>query len=104
MKKAVTFFLIIILASALAGCKGEFKISCNNESTYKIYVTGDQTGSIDSGSSVDFFVKSGGCLTFNGVKTVGTTTSSYSFGSDCFDSDNKFTFHEPVPTPTPLVP
>lgn len=101
MKKALILILVILVVAIFTGCKGQFKVTCDNKSSYIILVTGDENQEVDRGTTKDIFVKSGGCLNFDAINLTGQTISAYSYGRRCFNEDNRFVFYDPLSAPLP---
>jgi hypothetical protein len=93
MKNNIFFIAIIILILAVTACSRTVKVTCDNQSSYVLLVTGDSTGEILQGGTGDFTIDSGGCLDFNGVAYSGSTITVHPWGHKCFDQDNGFTFY-----------
>ncbi|HMB00636.1 MAG TPA: hypothetical protein VKS21_06580 [Spirochaetota bacterium] len=88
MKKTI-ITAFIFTALIMSGCGGGVDISCKNDSSLYLVVSGDANGVVESKETGVFHINSGECLQFTGVS--GTITVK-NWGYHCFHTDNGFTF------------
>lgn len=90
--KKIMAAAFIITTLVMTGCGAGVDISCTNDSSLFLVVSGDANGGVESKKTGVFHIDSGGCLQFTGVASEGSTITVKDWGYHCFRTDNGFTF------------